>query len=283
MKPYHHQQQALAKVFIFCALNCEAKPLIAAWRLKKISLPGLPFAIYSNQTRVLIISGVGKSAMAGAVGYVLGQFTHRHPRPLLINIGIAGHIQHALGDIFLVHKITDVDTGRTLFPQLPFSVPCMTSGLTTYSKPQNQYSADDLCDMEAAGFYEMAVKFNCSELTQVVKIVSDNLQSPVTNIHEAGVENWVGERLDIIESLIAEMTILQNLSADAPDRLLLEACLTRFHFTASHQSRLNALFTRWAVIKGTQEPDWSAAVHVKSAGQLIDWLEWQLEEVDFSL
>ncbi len=270
------------EIFVFCALSCEAKPLIAAWRLKKLLAAGLPFAIYADQTRVLVISGMGKSAMAGAVGYVLGLFKNRHPAPLLINLGIAGHPHHPLGTVFLAHKVVDVETGRKFFPQLPFVPPCKTLPLTTYSKPQTGYADDHLYDMEAAGFYEMAVKFSTSELIHVLKIISDNGRSTIENINESMVENWVGGQLKIIETLLVALAYLQHTMPVVPVPPLLQHLLGQFHFTMTNAIKLKALLMQWSVVGNDEGLEWSAA-NFKSANQVISWLEQQLNKREFRL
>ena len=63
-------------VFIFVALPCEAKPLIQSWSLKKNS-EHKPFSIYENQDFVVVVSGVGKLAMAAAVAYTMCLYANK--------------------------------------------------------------------------------------------------------------------------------------------------------------------------------------------------------------
>lgn len=274
--------EASPAVFVFCALGCEAKPLITAWRLKKLTSPGLLFSIYADQTRVIVVSGVGKVAMAGAVGYALALFANRHPAPLLINLGIAGHLKRPVGAVFLTHKIMDDETGRKFFPQLPFIPPCETLSLTTYPKPQAAYVGDDLYDMEAAGFYEMAVKFSSSELIHVVKIISDNAHSPLGNINESIVEHWITGQLETIKALFNSLSHLQQTSPATTVSPLLGQLLEQFHFTVTNTSKLKALLLRWSVIRGDEALEWSAA-NFRSASQVIAWLVQQLDKTEFRL
>lgn len=274
--------EASPAVFVFCALGCEAKPLISAWQLKKLSTPGLPFAIYINKTRVVVITGLGKVAAAGAVCYALGLFANRHPNPLLINLGIAGHVSYPLGEVVLAHKITDAETGRRFFPQLPFVAPCKSSSLVTYPKPQAHYLGDALCDMEAAGFYEMAVKFSSSEMIHVVKLISDNSLSSFENISEALVEHWVNGQLHVIEAFLSSLARLQEEALFTPDPELFDALSKQYHFTVTNTIRLKALLARWSVAGGDEVLDWSDA-DIGSASQLINWLELKLDVSQFRL
>jgi hypothetical protein len=268
--------------FIFCALACEARPLIKAWRLKKMALPTAPFTIYADQSRVIVITGIGKAAMAGAVGYVMALFVGSSADRILINLGIAGHPQHGCGEVFLADKIVDVETGKAYFPQLPFIVPCRTIALTTYSRPQIDYKEAALSDMEAVGFYEMATKFSSNELIHVVKIVSDNQYSSIDNINEVLVENWVGDRLVVIDELIGLLNQSRALLKQVDVHSLSEPILQRFHFTQANTNKLNALLKRWVVIRSGQALLWEDA-KVANAAELLVWLERQLNCGEFYL
>ena len=38
------------------------------------------------------------------------------PNPILLNIGIAGHKENPIGSLYLIDKITDVDSERRYYP-----------------------------------------------------------------------------------------------------------------------------------------------------------------------
>ena len=97
-------------VFIFIALACEAKPLIQKYALKKLSQQH-PFELYSNDKIAVIITGVGKVAMAGAVTYSMAIFPEIQ-KPLLLNLGIAGHKNKPLGAMYLADKIIDAENSK---------------------------------------------------------------------------------------------------------------------------------------------------------------------------
>jgi len=60
--------------------------LIHAWKLK-IAHPPTPFALYANAEQVVVISGIGKVAMAGAVAFAMAWFRVER-LPVLVNLGI---------------------------------------------------------------------------------------------------------------------------------------------------------------------------------------------------
>jgi adenosylhomocysteine nucleosidase len=264
-------------VFIFSALVCEAKPLIDDWKLKKIAHPGVPFAMYTNAERVVVVSGIGKVAMAGAVAFAMAWFKVER-LPVLVNIGIAGHRQAELGQLFLAHKVIDHETGRGFYPQLPFEVTCETCTVKTFGKPCDDYEDGVLVEMEAAGFYETAVKFSSSELIQVVKVVSDNVKSPVSAINESTVAASINSRLSVVDKLISRLISIRQpvQMSDLPHPLL-----AKYHLTVTNALKLTALLQRWYLLKGI-ELDVSTA-NAGNARELIGWLENQLDETEFYL
>jgi len=267
-------------IFVFCALTCEAKPLIHAWQLRKLPSADHPFAIYIGADRVLVVTGVGKINMAGAMSYALALFDKPHS-PILINLGIAGQRDEALGTLCLAHKVTDRESGRCFYPQMPFFVPCKTYSVVTACRPIIDYRADEIYEMEAAGFYEIAVKFSLSELCHVLKVVSDNAQSAITDINEAAVEAWVVGQTPGIEAIITRLTELRQLCV-FPINPVYQELLENFHFTVSRASKLKALLQRWQTLKGNEAIAWREA-NLRSAKELLFWMEHQLDDVDFLL
>lgn len=272
--------EPITTVFVFCALMCEAKPLIKAWQLKKLSQPGMPFSIYTDGQRAVVISGIGKTAMAGAVGYTMALFDV-DTAPILLNLGIAGHGGEPLGRFCVGHKITDSETGKVYYPQLPFSMTCPTYSITTQAKPCIDYSTETLFDMEASGFYELAVKLSSSELIQVLKIVSDNSQTSMAAIDELVVEQWITQKLDMFEDLLNRLSLLRQQLRPAETALHAQL-LGEFRFTVSGAIKLKALLQRWQVLKGNEAMIWQNH-QLNSGKDFLAWLEKQLDEAAFYL
>ena len=268
-------------VFVFCALACEARPLIHAWQLKKVASKGGAFTLYASDEKIVVVTGIGKLAMAGAVGYALGLFADHHQPPVLLNLGIAGHRSYPVGAVCLAHKIVDIDSGRSFFPQLPFAVPCTTLALATHAKPHVSYVGDELYDMEAAGFYEMAVKFSTSELIHAVKVVSDNAETPIANIDASLVENWIGGQIPVIEGLLIQLSKMQQV-LQAQDSTLYQQLLTQFHFSVTSALKLKTLIQRWHLLQGEKALIGPEA-NLRSAKELIAWIESRLDSTEFYL
>ncbi|MBD9358488.1 hypothetical protein [Methylomonas albis] len=202
-------------------------------------------------------------------------------QPILLNFGIAGHGQQALGSCFLADKVTDADTQRHFYPQFSFHTPCRTLPLTTLSRADADYTDDNLRDMEASAFYEIAVKFSSSELIHCLKVVSDNAESTIENINEGAVAAWVQARLASIDNVISALVKLRG-AMPVIESELYRQLLGQFHFTATNAVKLRALLNRWQVLNrdGTFH---LSETNTGNARELLVWLERQLEEKRFYL
>ena len=232
-------------VFIFTALDCEAKPLVQFFDLKKVGGHDC-FSIYKNEKIVLTVTGVGKVAMAGAVAYTLAIFPGKQV-PVLVNIGIAGHKVQEIGALCVAMKIIDGDTGRGFYPSLSGGHWPVTSELKTASQPCVQYDSDCLFDMEASAFYEMAVRFSTSELIHCFKVVSDNENSSIETIQPKLVTEWIASQTPEIEQLLQYLEKLRGLIV--PVNLdVYNEMVNKWHFTVSGKIKLKALLLRWKVL-----------------------------------
>ena len=237
------------KIFIYTALPCEAKPLVEHFGLKK-DVTVQPFAVYLNHDICLTVTGLGKSAMAAGVAYTQALFASVE-HPVMLNIGIAGHKDHPLGDLFLIDKIIDVDSQKSYYPSLIFTPPCPTGSIQTSSKPQLNYDQSHLCDMEASAFYETAVRFSSSELILCLKVISDNQLSPVENIQPKQVAALIAAHLATVESLLAR-TVAQAELITTPEPRQFEQLIQRYHFTVNERMQLKNQLSRWNVVTNHQ-------------------------------
>jgi len=267
------------RIFIYAALPCEAKPLVEHFKLKKDTTIQ-PFAVYLNRDICLTVTGLGKSAMAAGVAYSQALFASAE-HPVLVNIGIAGHIDHALGSLFLIDKITDADSLKNYYPPVAFTPPCPTANIRTVSRPQPVYDREHLCDMEASAFYETAVRFSTGELIHCLKVISDNELSPAENIQPKQVEALIAAHVATTETLLKELSRLAALiTAPEPDRF--EQLIQRYHFTASEQGQLKNRLSRWAVLTNNTIPELDES-QLHKAKDVLSWLDRQINKLEFSL
>ncbi|MGD0959719.1 MAG: hypothetical protein ABSB19_07925 [Methylomonas sp.] len=266
-------------LYIFTALECEAKPLIRRWELKKLPNPHA-FSIYSNNDRILVITGIGQIAMAAGVGYSMALFPNRE-FPLMLNIGVAGHQQLPIGALVLADKIVNRETGKNYYPQLGLAGTVNTATVTTVTSPQTDYKGETLYDMEAAAFFEVSCKFSCSELIHSLKIVSDNADSSLENINADAVTGWINAQIPGIDALINRLMDSKKYLPQKKDDLY-ALLSSQFHFSASNAAKLTNLLQRWKTLNPDSELEWRS-FQARSGEELLKYLEKQLDKSDFYL
>jgi len=272
-------KEKLPNIFIFTALECEAKGLISQFNLKRDNCH-IAFSLYRNENIILTVTGIGKIAMAGAVTYVLAQFQEQQA-PVLLNLGIAGHKDHTIGDLFVAEKICDAESGKVYYPQLIGGNWPESKVVKTTTTPNTQYNDDCLNDMEASAFYEMAVKFTSSELIHCLKVVSDNQNTSIAHINPKLVVEWVSAHNVIIEQTLKQLTQLREMfvSVETPeyDRLI-----RQWHFTVSGKLKLKAMLVQWRVLNTLEWSD-SQSVVFRNGKDILRQLAKDIEQLEIKL
>ncbi len=263
--------------YFFTALECEAKPLINHFKLKK-DLSVTAFTIYRNADIALTVTGIGKAAMAAGVAYTLALFP-TDSLPILLNVGIAGHRYYELGTVFVANKISDHETGRSYYPQLVCAPPCTTHRLVSVGQVQADYPSSAIYEMEAAAFYQTALRFSSSELIQCIKVISDNKENPSTQIKPAQVTRWISDALSLIEQFSQQLNALASLPpvfhTDSYADLM-----TQWHFTNSEKKQLYRLLNKRAVLSEHKALNVSDLPYT-SAKELLSFLSEEVEGYAF--
>lgn len=266
-------------LFIFTALECEARALIMALSLKKNNAKH-PFSIYRHADIVLTVTGIGRVAMAGGVAYTLALFPLAQS-PVMLNIGIAGHKSKALGTLLTATKIIDNSSNKAFYPQFLSNHWTESCELKTVSKPDTRYTFDGLVDMEASAFYEMAVKFSTCELIHCLKIVSDNNHTSIDRINPKRVSEWVASQMDSIQQIMDDLKTL-NQPIQTNGLRSFDEIIKKWHFTVTGTIKLKALLNRWQLLS---TDCWlSYHSHSFSDGkQLLKKLQSDVENLDVYL
>lgn len=258
------------------ALPSEARPLIAHYRLVRPS-QAAPFKIFQRDDVWLIISGPGKVAAAAATAHlhavagVLGCAAW-------LNVGIAGHGDHAVGQAAVAHKIRDRASGQLWYPPQLLRWGCATAEVVTVDRPEQDFAEPVLYDMEASGFYATACRFATSELVQCLKIVSDNRTSPARDLTPQRIEGLIGKHLGLIDGVAAGCASLaaEVAQLEAPPPAF-EALVADHHFTVSDRHRLRRLLQRWQALapeRPLPREEWAALRRGKEINQrLAAWLD----------
>ena len=284
-------------VNLVIALPCEAQPVVDHYAMTEVlpearnSLPRSllkggkrvdPFRIYRGEGLRLIVSGVGKSMAAAAVGYLF-HFGGNQRDEAWLNLGIAGHADLPWGSIRIAHKITDCSSGNSWYPPLVFDLPCKSAEVLCVDTPETKFLHDGLYEMESASVLSISTRFSTSELVHVVKVVSDNGAVPAHRIKRHQVQNLIFEQLDCIVSIIDQLQCLsgeQRAIQQSPPEF--DDFLTRWHFTATQTHQLQRLLQRWSVLHDNESP-LAAVSELGTSRAVIRTLAERIDELTMNL
>jgi nucleoside phosphorylase len=232
-------------IHIFCALPCEAQPIIQNFKLTEFKQFDL-FRIYqSNDKEInLTITGIGKINAASAVSYHHACF-NTNVSDIWLNIGVVGHANIVIGEARLANKITDEQTKLSWYPQIIFKVPCDSVALITLDNPSTDYQ-EALFDMEASGFYQMAIRLGTAELIHSIKIISDNTEQPTSKVNADHVKKIIAAHIKTIRDLMNSLQLLStetNAVTSEPEHYA--TFIEQWHFTQSERIQLLRLLQQW--------------------------------------
>ncbi len=170
-------------VWVF-ASEIEAKPFVEACKAKKQH--SKPYSVYAGDYKsstdnsfsrhVVIISGLGSLNAALATAWLAGHLKHS---AVWINVGVAGHARQALGSLSWISSVRGPLLAKPFYPIAIVKSSWPRVGLETLESPSAQY-AEYALDMEASGFVSAALQFSSREFVQIIKVISDNEQTPFT-------------------------------------------------------------------------------------------------------
>ena len=159
------------------------------------------YRLYRNGHISLVISGPGSDNAARAGEWLHSIHAYRRGY-FWINLGIAGHPWHALGEIFQASEIEDRASGQTWYLETARAIPCPGERVVSVEKPDTTYSSNALIEMEAAGFYRSAAEYTTPDRIHCIKVVSDNRENPASMLNGKVVSQLIRERLDMLDCLL---------------------------------------------------------------------------------
>lgn len=178
-------------IYVMMALYQEAHGLIRELELKK-NTAYAPFEVFDNESAGirLVVTGVGEIAAAAATAAVCAR-DGADAADFLVNIGCcaAGGCEPAdrdmdsgygaahaaqIGDLYVCHKITEQETGKTFYPDILYRHPWKERELVTGMQLlQRAVAHGALYDMEAAAVYQAGIRFFSPDRMLFLKVVSD--------------------------------------------------------------------------------------------------------------
>jgi adenosylhomocysteine nucleosidase len=263
-------------ILIVTAFDAEARPMIDHFRLRRQADHGFP--VYAGDDVWLIVSGPGRINAAAAT-------THLHGRAGFpwdnswINVGIAGHAELPLGEARIAHKITEKMSGKSWYPALVTGSPWKSAPLMTVDRPDMEYASGSLVDMEASAFMETALRFSSGEFVHVLKIVSDNRESPAVIPKGSQLQAWITPHVAALEDFCRSLERLAiPLETPAGVTQQYETLTAAMHFTVSQQNRLQQLLQRWQALNPDMEIPATVSGQATAQG-LLDALQMRIDSM----
>ena len=237
------------RFFWVVALRSEAHPLIKMLNLKFYSNHSmLPIYINRENGHALVISGIGSIKSAVAAMYLRSTF-EAEQFAAWINIGIAGHPEGPVGNLFQAIKVINEDNKKSFFPGLRFPKVATGTELRTVSLPESQFTHSALYDMEAAGFCEIVPNFSCNELTFVLKIVSDTskeLYSAITKKMVAEIFEENAVKINNLLDGISKFVNQEKRRLETPPEI--NEIISLMHFTETNRIRFEKIYKKWCCV-----------------------------------
>ncbi|MDB0051466.1 hypothetical protein N9F57_01100 [Gammaproteobacteria bacterium] len=267
-------------VNIVVAHELEAKALVKMLELERHHASS-EFVEYSNSNKLhLLVSGIGKEAITAGVTYLSEQQASDSLEiRAWLNIGIAGHRDASLGSAWLGNKITDQNSGTNAYPpQLIEGVE--VGSVVTVDEPENSYPLNAAYEMEASAFYAEATKYSTAEMVQVFKVISDNLENPISEIDIRSVPGLIAAQAPQLLILIERMSAIAN-QHNSNHRLpgyFFEIC-SRIHLTVNQKLQLRRLCQRYKALGLDKELGSVAGLKASDARKLIQQLTERIDRI----
>lgn len=231
---------------IMFALNCEAKPWVDFYHLKKSI--DRPFKVYSKPgfEIEIVITGIGANSMSTAVGWIAGRADLQ--QRVWLNLGIAGHLDRQIGEAVRVHSFIDATDLSHNYPPLVAKWSGDSEALMSVNAPTNSYPDAAMVDMEGLAFYRSAIMFSSPELVSSIKVISDNQEHSVERLNATKISQLMHSHVDTVNRFTDSLLAL----ARPANITLTELTLEGVRRTHSQQLQLNRLLEKTAALELNQ-------------------------------
>jgi len=167
-------------ILVHSALQCEAQCIIEKNKLQKTNSNP---KIYSNDTVIVLIGGVGKENTLKNLEYIFNTYSITKA----VNLGIAGcsDLNIPIGSVFSclnkLHNITFKELQTVNTPQII------------------NHNTNFLYDMEGKYFLQISQRFLDGKNINIIKVVSDHLNDTIQN--KDTIKNLICKNIDSIYSI----------------------------------------------------------------------------------
>ncbi len=261
------------------ALPSEAKPLIDELNMTLIKGDTL-FPIYKNKKENdwLIITGVGAINSAAGVSYLYSICPYSK-YSFWINFGVAGAGDEIgkIGEMIFVNELKIYNSKKIYYPFIIPKLKIKNAMLKTYNSPENNYEVSNLFDMEGWAFYDIIQRKITRELIAVIKIISDNSSSNISDITKDFVIKLVQKKINYLIFLRQIGHELSKHEAKRKkDHYLFSDITKKTHFTFSQCQQLKKYLKRWQVLF-PNKPLFFEIKDLNDAKSILDYLRYSLD------
>ena len=235
------------------ALKEEAKTIIDHYKLSVIDRKSV-YPVFKNfdETHWLVLSGIGRHNAAAATAY-LYSISKSSKSAAWINSGIAGCGKGTYGDLCLVDKISN-NYGKNRYPMTMSRSALSKMHLFTSDIPTNNYSSQELIDMEGSAFYDIASKFTSNELICLMKVISDGPNNDIEDLNKFKIRELINLNIASIKTIVS---YYEKLSMDQYQIIqqpkILSEILSQWHFSVSQKHQLENLIKRINTLSKDEE------------------------------
>lgn len=212
----------------------EAHALIAHWRLPLTHR--VPFRVYDDGRRCVVLSGIGSVASATAVGFMAAHV----PVARWFNFGLAGHASLPLGTALLADHVAHHGREDAWYPAPLSASRLARASVLTHDEVVLDYPRDACCDMEASTFMAAVCRVAPEDRAQVVKVVSDNALCGPASLDRDRIEALAAAGTPtLLACMAAPLAAPAPLADDA-----LSPLLARWRLSHAQQAQLRLLYRR---------------------------------------
>jgi hypothetical protein len=148
----------------------------------------------------LIVSGSGRESAASGVRDLFENM-RTEQQCAWLNIGVAGHRSHPVGTPVLATTVVNGVDGRS-YDLEPPDLSCETGEVKTVDRIELGFEDDSAFEMEAFGFCSGVREISEATPVQVLKIISDNLETGAAYVSARKVQTLVEDCLLLIDRLV---------------------------------------------------------------------------------
>jgi hypothetical protein len=265
------------------ALKEEAKTIIDHYKLSIIDGNSL-YPVFKNfdETHWLVLSGIGRHNGAAATAY-LYSISKASKSTAWVNLGIAGCGKGNYGDLCLVDKISN-SYGKNRYPTImPRSV-LAKMHLFTSDTPINNYSSQELIDMEGSAFYDIVSKFTSNELICLMKVISDGPENDLKDLNRSKIIDLIKSNIMNIKKIISYYEKLSHYDFLRNKKPYLFTQITsKWHFSVTQKYQLENLLRRVRSFLSDKNV-LEIIKDCKKGASVLDILEFKIKksEIDWS-